>query len=278
MIIKICRRDDPYARIDNRALGDRRLSYRARGLLAYLLSKPPTWKPRAEEIVKDAIEGRDAIRTAFKELKRYGYAVLRQTRAGKEWTIYEVPEAKDGFSGDGPCPEKANIGKTAHIVTKEKNSNERPVAGSDSDFAKRIRALMHRREATGFSDKEAKSFKKIEKMITDDDLCMVERYYARNWPPSRDRNILRHDVYTFLNNWHGEVDRALQWCEKHPLPTKRRLVNLPGNVITSEPTTTPVDPEETAKFIASFEAHFHRLPHGYSRVNGEVVYINGATQ
>lgn len=279
MIIKIHRRDDPYARIDNRALSDKRLSYRARGILAYLLSKPNNWQIRSEDVIKNGKEGRDAVRNAFRELATCGYAQLRNTATGREWAIYEAPEAKDGFSGDGPCPEKAMLAKSGHIVTKEKSTNERPPDLAGSDFPKRVRAIMHRREVTGFSEKEAKAFKKIAAKITDDDLCMVERYYARQWPPNRDKNILRHDVLTFLNNWHGEVDRALQWCEKHPLKAHRvwKTTEPLGFQADSKQVTVPIDPEDTAKFVASFEAHFHRLPHGYDRINGELIYTNGAT-
>jgi hypothetical protein len=53
----------------------KRLSLRARGLLHMMLSYPPDWKfDGLEEIIELVPEGRDAVRTAYKELKDLGYA------------------------------------------------------------------------------------------------------------------------------------------------------------------------------------------------------------
>lgn len=71
-------REAPYAAIPNAALRDPRLSFRARGLLAYLLSLPPGWTTSIDRIAAeagDAIEGRDALRTAFRELIQAGYGL-----------------------------------------------------------------------------------------------------------------------------------------------------------------------------------------------------------
>jgi hypothetical protein len=97
MIIKIEKRADPYARIDNKTINDRRLSLKARGLLVYLLSKPPRWHVVFEVLVSEFPDGRYAIRTALNELQKYGYAKLVRPRndrgriTGSVWMIYERP-------------------------------------------------------------------------------------------------------------------------------------------------------------------------------------------
>jgi len=96
-IIKIDKRADPYARIDNKTINERRLSLNARGLLVYLLSKPPHWHVIFEFLVKEFPDGRYAIRAALNELQKYGYAKLVRPRdeggrmTGSVWTIYERP-------------------------------------------------------------------------------------------------------------------------------------------------------------------------------------------
>jgi len=72
-----------YLVVDKDSMEDERLSLRARGLLAYLLCKPPDWivveKVLVNHLAKaDKGEGRDAIRTAMSELKTHGY--FRRTR------------------------------------------------------------------------------------------------------------------------------------------------------------------------------------------------------
>jgi hypothetical protein len=103
-IIRGPRLTDHYTRYDNRLLRDARLSYRARGLLVYMLSHEPDWRVTAETLSEHGREGREAIRTALIELEEAGY--LKRSKHQDErghWrtnsVISEVPES--GFPGAG---------------------------------------------------------------------------------------------------------------------------------------------------------------------------------
>lgn len=83
--------------IDRKALDDPAISLKAKGLLAYLLAKPPDWRPRPTDICTHCTDGLRAIHSAFRELKDAGYARLmkHKTRTGvegSEWSIFESPE------------------------------------------------------------------------------------------------------------------------------------------------------------------------------------------
>lgn len=142
MIVKIKKRENPFAMIDRAALEDSRLSFKARGILAYLLSKPESWEVSLEQLVSASDkDGVDSIRAAFKEFKQYGYAVLKTRRGqggkvvGKFWDVYEVPTWEDHRhrenTDDGKTPTteknlrrgKTVIGKTPMISNKELVSN-----------------------------------------------------------------------------------------------------------------------------------------------------------
>jgi hypothetical protein len=80
--------------------------------------------------------------------------------------------------------------------------------------AKRIATLFRRKLTTNWSVKEVKAFKVLMKQgcFNDpDDLRLVETYYVFNM--KKEGNYLRKDLYTFLNNFLGEVDRARTWSE-----------------------------------------------------------------
>ena len=91
------KRENPYVMIDKYGLEDDRISFRAKGLLAYLLSKPDHWKVMICDLVKHGKEGRDAIYKAIKELIELGYMKRDQIRdkgriVGTEYTVFERPQ------------------------------------------------------------------------------------------------------------------------------------------------------------------------------------------
>ena len=81
MIVRGPRPADNFAQIHNAALADGRLSFKARGILAYLLSRPPGWKTSAERLAKSGIDGERAVKSGLKELEAAGYLKRSRTRA-----------------------------------------------------------------------------------------------------------------------------------------------------------------------------------------------------
>lgn len=119
MIIRAPRPDTHYTVLHNATIRDTRLTWKARGLLAYLLSLPDNWRVSSEHLRRVGPDGRDAVRTALTELEAAGY--LRRTRhqdprTGR-WTtlttVYDrpceqpapqstdTPTTDDGLSGAG---------------------------------------------------------------------------------------------------------------------------------------------------------------------------------
>lgn len=84
-------------------LRDKRLSFRARGIASRLLSNTPGFRMTAEDLARESpAEGRFAVLTAMKELRKYGYAkVIRtQDERGRWSTVTRIsgwpePECND---------------------------------------------------------------------------------------------------------------------------------------------------------------------------------------
>jgi hypothetical protein len=89
-----------YTVISNVPLNDDSLSWEARGLLAWLLSKPDSWKIIVVAIKNRGPAGRDKIERMLSELEKNGY-LFRKQRHGKDGRftydaiIYEEPLRRD---------------------------------------------------------------------------------------------------------------------------------------------------------------------------------------
>jgi hypothetical protein len=101
MIVRVEKnKDNPYVMMNKAGLNDPYLSFKAKGILAYLLSKPDKWQVYVSDLAKHAADGASAIRTGLRELKKQGYADYERPRKenGKftsgGWTIFEVPRTR----------------------------------------------------------------------------------------------------------------------------------------------------------------------------------------
>lgn len=97
-IIRAPRQESGYTIIRNDVLRDPELTFRARGVLAYILSHSDNWRTDAESIARVSKEGRQAIQTALKELREAGYIEYRKSQdTNGRWKtdtiVYDAPKA-----------------------------------------------------------------------------------------------------------------------------------------------------------------------------------------
>ena len=98
-------RDHPWVVIDKRMLLDKELSLKAKGLLAFLLSKPDDWQVYIRALANELKESKDTIAGIINELIAHRYVKRKQLRNAKgeiegyEYTIYEVPYPNNPDTG-----------------------------------------------------------------------------------------------------------------------------------------------------------------------------------
>ena len=113
------KRKDRFLVVDNKIIEDKRLSFKARGLLIYMLSKPDDWKFWTSELVKrSAKDGISSIRTALKELEAAGYLIRKRERSSKgtftsqDWILTDKPAFQPQVEKphvDNPQVEKPHV-------------------------------------------------------------------------------------------------------------------------------------------------------------------------
>lgn len=96
-IVRVAKNSN-YVVMNRTALNDKRLSWKAKGIMAYLLSMPDDWVFYTEELMTHAADGRDSFRSGFNELKKAGYVERKPikdevTKKIKEWEtiVHEIP-------------------------------------------------------------------------------------------------------------------------------------------------------------------------------------------
>lgn len=69
------KRQRPFTQIDNEIINNSALTWQAKGMLAYLLSKPDGWTFFEDDLVKRADNGKSSVRSILKELLETGYLI-----------------------------------------------------------------------------------------------------------------------------------------------------------------------------------------------------------
>ena len=102
-----------FTQVPNVVLKDRRLSLKAKGLYAYLFSKPDGWNFNSKIILKEIKEGRDAFYGAMKELIDCGYIQRHQPNVKGVFgsSVYKFIDPTIKPCAEKPYTEKPYPGK-----------------------------------------------------------------------------------------------------------------------------------------------------------------------
>lgn len=130
----ICRveKNGNYTVMSNRHLRDTRLSLKAIGLLSKVLSLPENWDYSVQGLSKICKENSTAIESALKELKVYGYLVMKKYMPGTknevtgeirskieyEYIFYEQPQERQDIEN--------LVVENRQQIIKEKPNTEKP--------------------------------------------------------------------------------------------------------------------------------------------------------
>lgn len=116
--------DNPYVMINKTMLNNKTLSWKAKGLLAYMLSMPDDWQFYERELTTHSKDGRSSTRSAIRELTEHGYVVKRGQAKNNDGTwghfiydVYEIPVVQ--FSNHG----ESDRGKS-NTTNNDYNNND----------------------------------------------------------------------------------------------------------------------------------------------------------
>ena len=180
-IIRAARKSQFYV-LPTTTIEDNRLSWEARGMLVYLLSKPDHWEVRVEDLLARTRNclgkrsGRDKVYGILRELQMAGYVVRQYDRQGGTFKgmTYEVSETPDLDAG-------------AAFVASQKKGKASPVTanpetvspGEDSPHTAKPDPA---KPDALVNNKQAVSIERAVKNLTDDPVGATTAQSAANAP------------------------------------------------------------------------------------------------
>jgi len=188
-----------YGTIPNDLLNSANISFKAKGLYAYIQSKPDNWEFSAERISKQVKEGLPTVVSALKELEIFGYLVRKRFQNNRgfwvvDYILYENPSEENLHIGN-PIEENPNVGKITNnsnkdfskkeynnITNNKKNIEKRPLQGRDLIWDKWFK----------FKAEKNQSYKSIGKK------SLLEKYELKS-----DNELKEIIEQSIVNNWSG---------------------------------------------------------------------------
>jgi hypothetical protein len=91
--------ENPYVQINRTAILNPALSFKAKGILTYLMSRPDGWEVNLIDLVKRSADGISSVRAGIQELVNVGHVrrgIIRDKENGRFadylWEVHELPQ------------------------------------------------------------------------------------------------------------------------------------------------------------------------------------------
>lgn len=220
MVFKI-EKTKNYTVMSNYHLRDKNLSFKAKGMLSFMLSLPEEWDYSLNGLVSVSKESKKAIRSILNELKENGYLVVEQTRGERghykyNYIIYEVPEDKIKEK-DSPDTQKGdtvegNTEKDTQINTNIISKDEQDKLDKTLSF---LTKELIRRDFISPTDLDIYRYDDLFRSLMEDyeykDLCQFTSYILKKWDEIKgldeDGNEITNQFAYFKNSMLNNIDK-----------------------------------------------------------------------
>ena len=133
--MKIKKENINFTQVSNDLLLDKRVSAKAKGIYAYLYSKPDNWDFSVDRIASDFKDGYKAVNGGIKELEELGYIGREKQNNGRNYySIYQKPQ-KNPLPAEKATRQKGNQPKR-QPAKKEGISNTDNISNIDKEVIK----------------------------------------------------------------------------------------------------------------------------------------------
>lgn len=170
----ITKRGAAFTAVPNALLNDARISLSAKGVYAFMRSKPANWNFTLRSMAKQLKEGETAISSALKDLKDYGWVLYIKHSDGRGEYILEWDEPKQ------ENPVKADTPEIEH--PKQENPNQENPVKAEPEQENPNQGYPMKGKPQRISNKEPIVIK-----INNKDICSSEQQHTETLPVKNKR-------------------------------------------------------------------------------------------
>lgn len=188
--------------LSNKLAQNNKLSLRARGLMAYLLSLPDHWQVHINHLVKEMKEGRHVIRETLQELKEAGYVhhLKLGFKDGWQYFVFEDPHTEEQFKEFLRTIRFSNSSDSEQFEDRpldNTNSPRNPLPERNPPLTP-PEEKKPKREEEDFSSKRKDKIQRI-----------AEKWAAEGRP----QKVIDRTVQKYYEQPRGEVKNIPRWME-----------------------------------------------------------------
>lgn len=203
---------------------DKKLTFKAKGILLYLLSRPDDWQIYETEILNHTMDGKDSLKSGIKELEEVGYITRTRKRNNKghlngyEYLVYEHPiQSGNSYLGktdDGkPNIGESDDGKTVNGKSVSTNNNS-----TNNDFTNNNKTKNDSSSRQSpFDFYQANGFGVLKPYIADQIGAWIDDFkeYGNEIVIAAMKEAVNNNVITWnyvnsiLKSWHNDGIKTL---------------------------------------------------------------------
>lgn len=122
----------PYTIVENAAVNDPALSFKAKGLLVWMLARPPDWTFHINHMSDFGPDGKTAVRSALDELIEQGYVRRHQERDDRGHFVRSITEIRASKSIEfAPVPPHTDFRSTDNPSTSNPSTSNPPLVSNE---------------------------------------------------------------------------------------------------------------------------------------------------
>lgn len=220
--IKKGKYESDFTTVPNETFQRNDISWKAKGLLIYLLTLPDDWEIYKKDLSKRSSDGYSLTNSAFRELQDLGYIVEDGEKrnegmfSGKDYLVFPVPKTPT----DGENQQRSPIAKINNGTDGENQHlhNKHSITPYSRNTTKETygRKRSKKKSFVPPTMEEVKAFFKEKKLNEDYAKIAYEHYETNDWNDTSNKPVLNWKQ-KMLTNWINGKDTSKYRLEEEDL-------------------------------------------------------------